>query len=344
MRTVIFFLIFSLYVLVQCSLADEEKTQTPKIVTTDASSVRSVIENSLPFIEREGVRWIEEKKCVTCHQVPFMVWALNAAADRGFAIEPEKINNWNAWARDWRSIHGLDNKEPSDETKTFRGSVDEVAQLLLGKRSQHSFETSSTAKEAWTSSYVAHLIDGQLDDGSWKPGGQLPMQKRSLRETQEVTTLWSMLAIKTYSNSESDYEEPIERGMRWLADSESGESTEWWAVQLLLQKALQGEEAARKKLIEYQNKDGGWGWLVTDSSDALGTGQALYALLRSGLTTQHPAVQRAVAFLCYTQKDNGAWTVRGTKKNKQKQIQPTATYWGTCWAVIALAESLPTKQ
>jgi hypothetical protein len=32
--------------------------------------------------------------------------------------------------------------------------------------------------------------------------------------------------------------------------------------------------------------------------------------------------------------------VKGTKKNKRRQIEPTATYWGTCWAVIGLLETL----
>jgi hypothetical protein len=47
--------------------------------STDEQRVRSTVGRSLPFIQAEGQRWIDEKKCVTCHQVPFMIWALNAA-------------------------------------------------------------------------------------------------------------------------------------------------------------------------------------------------------------------------------------------------------------------------
>ena len=38
---------------------------------------------------------------------------------------------------------------------------------------------------------------------------------------------------------------------------------------------------------------------------------------------------------------DGSWAVKGTKKDKAKKVEPTATYWGTCWAVIGLAETLP---
>ena len=53
-------------------------------------AVRAAIERSLPFIQTEGQKWIDEKKCVTCHQVPFMVWSLNAAADRGIVLDERK--------------------------------------------------------------------------------------------------------------------------------------------------------------------------------------------------------------------------------------------------------------
>src|SRR4029078_12550164 len=86
------------------------------LLAADASlpfdDVRTVIERSLPFIQAEGQRWIDEKKCVTCHQVPFMVWSLNSASDRGFKVDRQKLVEWNAWATDWKHMA---NKEQLDK-------------------------------------------------------------------------------------------------------------------------------------------------------------------------------------------------------------------------------------
>ena len=54
---------------------------------------------------------------------------------------------------------------------------------------------------------------------------------------------------------------------------------------------------------------------------------------------ERPAAD-AVSFGSTEPKDR---IVKGTKKNKAKQIEPTATYWGSCWAVIGLAETLPRR-
>ena len=52
-------------------------------------------------------------------------------------------------------------------------------------------------------------------------------------------------------------------------------------------------------------------------------------------------IARGRGFLVTTQQPSGSWPVKGTKKAKAKQIEPTSIYWGTCWAVIGLAETLP---
>lgn len=36
--------------------------------------IRQAIENSLPFLEKDGLEW-ETKKCVSCHHGPWMMWS-----------------------------------------------------------------------------------------------------------------------------------------------------------------------------------------------------------------------------------------------------------------------------
>src|SRR5689334_24952053 len=95
-------------------------------------AVRTTIERSLPFIQAEGRRWIDEKKCVTCHQVPFMVWSLNAAAERGMELDRQKREACSAWAASWKNMATKEDLEQGEQ-HTLARHTDPVAQLLLAR-------------------------------------------------------------------------------------------------------------------------------------------------------------------------------------------------------------------
>jgi squalene-hopene/tetraprenyl-beta-curcumene cyclase len=307
-----------------------------ELPTDDA--VRAAIERSLPFIQVEGQRWIEEKKCVTCHQVPFMVWSLNAAAARGIKLDEQKRADCSAWAIDWKNMATKEDLEKGQEHTLARHN-DPVAQLLLAYLANGREDA-----EKWPAMFAERLAEGQQEDGSWKAGGQLPGQKRPERETQEVSTMWSLAALQSYGSVDKSLRGRFAKAREWLKDKAEGQSTEWWAARLLLERGSGNSAEAdrcRQALLEQQRGDGGWGWLTVDESDAFGTGVAIYALARDGVTAVDPAIARGRRFLVDSQRADGSWPVKGTKKAKAKQVEPTATYWGTCWAVIGLAETLP---
>jgi hypothetical protein len=300
--------------------------------------VRAAIERSLPFIETEGQRWIEEKKCVTCHQVPFMVWSLNAAAERGIVHDGQRLADCSSWAMDWKNLATKEDLEKG-EAHTLSRHHDPVTQLLLGRARRE-----GDSSESWPAMFAERLAAGQQDDGSWKAGGQLPAQKRPERETQEVTTMWAMVALQSYSVADDSLSSKLAKARAWLGDSADAQSTESWAVRLLMERSAGNasqSDRIRAELLQRQRDDGGWGWLSADESDAFGTGVALYALAHDGLNSDRPAIGRGRRFLVATQRGDGSWAVKGTKKAKAKQIEPTSVYWGTCWAVIGLAETLP---
>ena len=306
-------------------------------------TAREAVRRALPFIERQGVRWMEQKRCASCHHSTFLVWSHNAAAERGVAVDPGRLREWTEWVRDFRSLRGRDREgaDPLLDHETFRDSPDEVAQLLLGRRQ----DDDADAERRWVEAMASFLLEGQQPDGRWKPGGQLPMQKRPKRETAEATTMWALLALREADPQDEEATrllEAEERAAAWLGDDTVGESAEWGAVRLLWLRSRGDSraDATRQTLLDRQQADGGWGWRLDDPSDALGTGIALYALLRDGFDRDADAVRRGVAFLLRSQRDDGSWPVRGTKAVRKDRVTPTATYWGTCWATIALLESL----
>ncbi|MDP6442488.1 MAG: terpene cyclase/mutase family protein [Pirellulaceae bacterium] len=289
-------------------------------------AVRAAISKSLPFIEAQGESWIKKKKCASCHHTPFMAWSLNEAARLG--LSRPRVQEWN----DWNFKFASENKG---------GGFDTMGQLVLGRNAEQDTED----RRAQLKQFAEWMVAAQLADGSFKPGGQLPSQKRPLDETTDVTAMWAAAALRNLLDAglpEALNEKVrgcVERAEAFLDKRQTkAVSTEWWAAGLLLAQA-RGAETKRweKGLQERQQDDGGWGWLASEPSDALATGMALFAISQSGDAGE--SVAAAQAFLLKTQGKDGAWMVKSTKKAKSKNVIPTSKYWGTTWAIIGLAYS-----
>src|SRR5580658_7692734 len=80
------------------ALPAAEVAPSPRPGVVSAADVRRAVERSLPFVEKSSATWRSERKCVTCHQVPFAVWALNEAKSRGVAVDAAKLDDLTGWA------------------------------------------------------------------------------------------------------------------------------------------------------------------------------------------------------------------------------------------------------
>ncbi|MCA9071902.1 MAG: terpene cyclase/mutase family protein, partial [Planctomycetaceae bacterium] len=211
-----------------------------------------------------------------------------------------------------------------------------VAQLILGT-------TNASPERADTETKFAELIvKGQQPEGHWKPGGQLPAQKRPIQETTAVSTMW--MALSLGMTDEKSAESSRQKALDWIKSAPKGETTEWHVARLLLDQQQGDADSISKQvasLRKQQNADGGWGWKAGDPSDALATGQVLYAFAKVNVPTTDEAITQAQSFLIETQQKNGSWLVPGTKRSKKGKPAETANYWGTCWATIGLLDTLP---
>lgn len=300
-----------------------------------APDIRAIVDRSLPYIQAGGMDWRTDQKCASCHTTTFTAWALNRAVESGFAIDEETVQDWNLWSRDWINHVAVKRRDKATRDDTLLAENDSVGQLLLGR------PRGEQRASKWVAEYRSFLAKSQNEDGSWKAGGQLPLQKRSQRETQEVSTMWALVALRDSGATEDMLQPAVESAEKWLGTKTQGTSIEWWATRLLVQREAGESDAAdmsRQAILKHQQEDGGWGWLVNDTSDALSTGIALYALAKDGAVAEDAEVLRAISFLEQTQDSDGSWPVRGTKKSGADDVTDTATYWGTCWTVIAVTE------
>src|SRR5262249_22538896 len=58
------------------------------------AAVRDAVSRSLPFLEKEGVAWMKDRHCMSCHHVPFLLWSHRSAQARGFTVDSRKLGGW----------------------------------------------------------------------------------------------------------------------------------------------------------------------------------------------------------------------------------------------------------
>lgn len=306
------------------------------------AAVRNAIAKSLPYVEDKGLYWIEKKKCVSCHRVSFMTWSLSSAARRGFDVDIAQINKWIDWSIETEIPQSKDGRPAASK------NVDGLTQKLLSK---HEYPPGQARDEQWPR-FVDLITSGQRANGSWKPAGQLPGQKREQAETTDVCAVWHTAALTRELATEQDsarqqqLKTAITKARKTFADRQEATSTEWYVARLILARESADKAGVAEftaKLLSLQQPDGSWGWLTSDPGDALATGMSLYALVTtdSDDSKHNKAIERAISFLVNTQRDDGSWAVKGTKEKKKENIEETAVYWGTAWATIALLETLP---
>lgn len=309
------------------------------------SAIRSAVEKSLPYVAERGEWWIEEKQCVSCHRVSFMTWTLAEASKAGFDVDAGKLAEWQAW-----SVESLLEKR-DDEKGVGEANLDGISQILWSERHREGGEPASLSPAS--RQFIDWLVEHQQTDGTWKAGGQLPLQRRDARETHLVSTAWNTLALGTIpadATAATAATESRRKAMQVLTTDDSKKtSTEWHVVRLLLavqQNDAAGVEQWAESLRKLQHADGGWGWIADAESDALGTGQALYALMQAAgvqpavAARDSEPVQRGLQFLIETQLDDGSWRVPGTKAKAKGRPVETSNYWGSCWATLALITAI----
>jgi len=366
----------------------------------ESATTRRAIQRALPFLEKEGVAWMQEKSCASCHNVPFLLWSHNEARARGVAVDERKLAEWTDWTwtfsktrREWFKLsNDIDAVLPPEVsaklkpivTKPFSAEKELVAELakLLTQEELNQYQGALTKqatrppepmndgggldtlsqvllgrapgdKTGNAPEFLADMqnviIRWQQPDGAWKAAGQLPLQNRPQAETDAVTTMWAVLALASINGRGPEADKALERALQFLRNLQPGETNESLVTAFLVERTFGQVDrvtALLKEILSRQNRDGGWGWRQGNDSDAFATGQALYALSKSGLPLPNTAIPRARDYLIKSQAEDGSWLVSGTAISRStnearlKKVAPIYRYWGTAWAVIGLSHTL----
>src|SRR6187551_3790457 len=71
----------------------------PIVLPPSDAAVREAVTRSLPFLEKGGVEWMNDRGCMSCHHVPFLLWSHRAAQAHGLTVDANKLAEWDEWSR-----------------------------------------------------------------------------------------------------------------------------------------------------------------------------------------------------------------------------------------------------
>ncbi|MCE9529421.1 MAG: hypothetical protein K8R36_25510 [Planctomycetales bacterium] len=298
----------------------------------EPADVRKVIERSIPFLEKEGVAWLEIKKCATCHHVPMMIWTHHDARQRGFKVNEEAASKLETAAigqylRD-------PNLTPTGQDKGFFEKQLGAGTIYLSLALAANATPNEESKKA-LERFRANFVTMQNDDGAWTTKQNQP----PLVDGHDVMSMLIVVA--------SGQDQPAasrQKALQWLAQTPVREDTQALALRLLVAITCgQAKEKADRleQLRSLQKEDGSWSQTKELPADALATGQILYSLAAAGASSDDEAVRRATAYLAKTQQADGSWLVHTRNKNGH---DPIISYYGTGWATLGLLKSLPTGE
>ena len=316
-----------------------QRTTAPASLTA-----QSVVERSLPLLQRTASRMFTEGGCVACHAQPV-----------------SKIAAVMAEARGWRIDEDV-RKSVAVESARVVGSLNGPVQAMLqGREGGGQPDTqlydilmmiaAGEPPSRGTDAFVHYLAAKQRPEGYWQGIGasRAPIQDGNLSRTA--------MAIRTLSvygmpGRKDEWAERIGRAADWLA-KQTPQSTEDRVMQLLGLRWAGAHASLREKrireLLEIQRPDGGWAQTPYLTSDAYATGQVMYTVHELGVLASDPAFRRGATFLVRTQMEDGSWYVKSRAMKIQPYFQSGFPFehdqWisaaGTAWAAMALTLTDP---
>ncbi len=321
-----------------------------------ARNPHDAVNSSLKLLQSSMLKFSSMARCVSCHQEGLGRMATGLAKDHGFSLNRDvqrtQVERVDGMLTALRPLHERALIDPETMKQVPLIEINEVntsdTWFLAGKAAHREPRTVAASAMAMV------LAKQQSPDGKWAfSGPRAPMQSSAF-----TFTALSVRALEAYGpkTKYAEVSSRIRKAKSWLLRTPAVTSEDR-ASRLLGLDWVGASVAAKSKAVEEilkdQRSDGGWAQLPDLHSDAYATGQALFALHEAGkLPISNPAYQRGVKFLLRTQDDDGSWFVskRANPNNNyfdagfphgQSQY---ASFNGTCWATMALLETLPVSR
>lgn len=333
-------------------LAHNPPTQS---ASASKSDVHLAVQTSIGAIQGGMKRFAELARCSSCHHQGLGLMALGLAADRGIRVDGALIGAYMKQLGDEGKAGGpaIHNALAHPELVGTIQAVDigdmpiGAGYLLAAMQANHVPANPGMAESA-------QLIAGlQKPDGRWVYG----MDREPMQSSHVTTTALVINVLKEYGSPDptAHISDHLERAKQWLLKTNPSDA-EGRAMRLLGLKWSGASEndcaAAAKELLALQHGDGGWSQLGALPCDAYATGIALYALHIGGaMPVESEPFVRGTRYLVNTQDEDGTWFVNKRTNPSNNYFDAGfphgesqyASFAGTCWAAMALLQTIEPK-
>ncbi|MEL6110895.1 MAG: hypothetical protein AAFU85_33225, partial [Planctomycetota bacterium] len=119
--------------------------------------------NAVSYLKADGQKWMDKRGCVSCHQIPMMLWSLNMIGESA-ECSGDELDQWNEWSTQSVNFVKPAKKKSHDEESALTANIDTMAGLLLA--------VPEGGSDQWREKFIGKLCAEQSDDGSWNPCGQ----------------------------------------------------------------------------------------------------------------------------------------------------------------------------
>ncbi len=328
--------------LLGCAIAgDTGMPQQLQAEDSVVSPARSAIDRSLSFLQRDAVKWRQEKNCSTCHHGTMTLWVQLEAKSRGFAVKPEELEENTRWVKE-RIMERVD--LPRDARPGW--SMVNTPSIYLAIMANVVPDQNAISAED-LERISGHFLRHQEENGAWIWSSAPPKNTPPpFFESDEVATRLTVLALTPRAASSSAdalaIRASLSKAEKWLREEPPTDTTQASVMRLAmaLQTTAASEEVNRQVegLRKSQNADGGWSQIRERSSDAYATGQVLYVLSLAGVLQEDETIRKAIDYLIATQQNDGSWPM--TKRTHPGET-PTEnmipiSYFGSAWATLGL--------
>jgi len=299
-------------------------------------SPREGAQRGLDWLQQAGVDWTKANGCFGCHVQAQVLMGQAVAFKHGYRV------NLRAMRAIYDHTRGQSSNgywwNPSNSATAFGAMGVTHAVEVLGTEDDKKYPYLANGLQVEAANV---LVQSQREDGA-QPVDEVnpPIVQGSF-----MTTGNALVALKWAAahNQNPKYDAAAERGLAWIASHEP-ETTQdkIFKIISLMHYGTPDQKRQAWSVVETlaaeQQPDGGWKEnAAAPGSNAIGTGQVLYAFKQAGVSIHGEMFRRGVDFLLgHQSKDpealnNGSWVAMNTAS-----VRPT-DFAHTMWAVIGLA-------
>lgn len=299
-------------------------------------SPREGAQRGLDWLQQAGPVWIKGNGCFGCHVQAQVLMGQAVAYEQGYRVNLKAMRELYRHSWEQSSWGGWWN--PSHSATAFGAMGITYAQRVLGTEDDKEYPYTERGFQAETAD---RLIWSQLEDGSMAVDEVAP----PIVQGKFMTTGNALVAIEERAKRSDDpkYDTAAERALAWIASNEP-ETTQdkIFKIISLMHYGTPDQKRSVWSVVETlaaeQQADGGWKeTAASPGSNAIATGQVLYAFKQAGVSIHGDMFRRGVDFLLGHQindplsLDNGSWAAMNTASERP------SGYAHTMWAVIGLA-------